>query len=153
MYLYKWHHDVLAFFIVYENRYFLCSSWLHGNDVFQIWIVLMIPSISTMCCCAPGELCGNEKTAKWVVSNHVWGRLPPLKLVSRSKNTSLQWCYNDRSGVSNHQPHTCLLNRLFRRRSKKTSKLSFRYVKCYTILFHICYVYMNAWFIQSFYSS
>ena len=26
-------------------------------------------------------------------------------------------------GVSNHQPHDCLLNRLFRRRSKKTSKL------------------------------
>ena len=28
--------------------------------------------------------------------------------------------YND---VSNHQPHDCLLNRLFRRKSKKTSKL------------------------------
>ena len=26
-------------------------------------------------------------------------------------------------GVSNHQPHDCLLNRLFRHRSKKTSKL------------------------------
>ena len=26
-------------------------------------------------------------------------------------------------GVSNHQPHHCLLNRLFRRRSEKTSKL------------------------------
>ena len=28
-----------------------------------------------------------------------------------------------RDGVSNHQPHHCLLNRLFGRRSKKTSKL------------------------------
>ena len=28
-----------------------------------------------------------------------------------------------RDSVSNHQPHVCLLNRLFRRRSKKTSKL------------------------------
>ena len=37
--------------------------------------------------------------------------------------TSLQWCYNGRDGISNHQPHDCLLNRLFRRRSKKTSKL------------------------------
>ena len=35
---------------------------------------------------------------------------------------SLQWCHNGRSGVSNHQPHDCLLNRLFRRRSKKISK-------------------------------
>ena len=32
--------------------------------------------------------------------------------------------HNDRDGVSNHQPHDCLLNRLFRRRSKKISKLS-----------------------------
>ena len=36
---------------------------------------------------------------------------------------SLQWRHNGRDGVSNHQPHQCLLNRLFGRRSKKTSKL------------------------------
>ena len=36
---------------------------------------------------------------------------------------SLQWRHNERDVVSNHQPHNCLLNRLFRRRSKKTSKL------------------------------
>ena len=36
---------------------------------------------------------------------------------------SLQWCHNDHNRVSNHLPHGCLLNRLFRRRSKKTSKL------------------------------
>ena len=35
----------------------------------------------------------------------------------------LHWLHNDHDGVSNHQPHGCLLNRLFRRRSKKTSKL------------------------------
>ena len=34
-----------------------------------------------------------------------------------------QWRHNERDGVSNHQPHDCLLNCLFRRRSKKTSKL------------------------------
>ena len=38
-------------------------------------------------------------------------------------NISLRWRHNDHDGVSNHQPHGCLLNRLFRRRSKKTSKL------------------------------
>ena len=36
---------------------------------------------------------------------------------------SLRWRQNGRDSVSNHQPHDCLLNRLFRRRSKKTSKL------------------------------
>ena len=41
---------------------------------------------------------------------------------SNSGNT-LQWRHNECDGVSNHQPHDCLLNRLFRRRSKETSKL------------------------------
>ena len=36
---------------------------------------------------------------------------------------TLQWRHNVRDGVSNHQSHDCLFNRLFRRRSKKTSKL------------------------------
>ena len=36
---------------------------------------------------------------------------------------TLQWHQNGRDDVSNHQPHDCLLNRLFRRRSKKISKL------------------------------
>ena len=36
---------------------------------------------------------------------------------------SLQWRHNWHDSVSNHQPHDCLLKRLFRRRSKKTSKL------------------------------
>ena len=36
---------------------------------------------------------------------------------------SLQWCHNGRDGVSNHRRLGCLLNRLLRRRSKKTSKL------------------------------
>ena len=37
--------------------------------------------------------------------------------------TVLRWRHNGHHGVSNHQPHHCLLNRLFGCRSKKTSKL------------------------------
>ena len=37
--------------------------------------------------------------------------------------SSLLWCNNGRDGISNHQPHDCLLNQSFRRGSKKTSKL------------------------------
>ena len=37
--------------------------------------------------------------------------------------STLQWRHNERDGVSNHQHHDCLLNGLFRRRSKKTSRL------------------------------
>ena len=35
----------------------------------------------------------------------------------------LQWRHKWSDGVSNHQPHECLLIRLFRRSSKKTSEL------------------------------
>ena len=38
-------------------------------------------------------------------------------------NITLRWRHNGSDSVSNHQPHDCLLNRLCRRRSKKTSKL------------------------------
>ena len=40
-----------------------------------------------------------------------------------SQSYSLQWRHNGRHGVSNHHPYDCLLNRLFRRRWKKTPKL------------------------------
>ena len=36
---------------------------------------------------------------------------------------TLDWRHDGRDGVSNHQPHDCLLNRLFKRRPKKTSQL------------------------------
>ena len=35
----------------------------------------------------------------------------------------LRWRHNECDGVFYHQPHDCLLSRLFRRKSKKTSKL------------------------------
>ena len=44
-------------------------------------------------------------------------------LVPMSLPTALQWRHSGRDSVSNHQSHDCLLNRLFRRRSKRTSKL------------------------------
>ena len=70
-------------------------------------------------------------------SNTAWLRLKkwcntPIKRtrpkshhVPYCSHTSLLWRHNECAGVSNHQRHDCLLNRLFRRRSKKTSKLCF----------------------------
>ena len=51
----------------------------------------------------------------------VW-QMPVARDVCK-KTLSLWWRHNRHGSVSNHQPHDCLLNRLFRRRSKKTSKL------------------------------
>ena len=36
---------------------------------------------------------------------------------------TLQWRHNESDGAANYQPRHCLLNRLVRRKSKKTSKL------------------------------
>ena len=52
--------------------------------------------------------------------SHVSSTVKPL--MAQIKCSS-QWRHNGRDAVSNHLPHDCLLNRLFRRKSKKTSKL------------------------------
>ena len=44
-------------------------------------------------------------------------------VITKSANVSLLWRHNGCDGVSSHQPQDCLLNRLFRHRSKKTPKL------------------------------
>ena len=49
--------------------------------------------------------------------------IPIIKVRPSNLYNALHWRHNDHDSVSNHQPHGCLLNRLFRRRSKKTSKL------------------------------
>ena len=35
---------------------------------------------------------------------------------------TLQWRHNEHDGVSNHQPHDCLLNRLFKAQIKRDQK-------------------------------
>ena len=46
-----------------------------------------------------------------------------ILLFSSTIAMPLRWRHDGCDSISNHQPHDCLLNRLFRRRSKKTSKL------------------------------
>ena len=55
-----------------------------------------------------------QQTYGGEVSSHSHDRLLSL---------SLLWRHNGCGNVSNHQPRDCFLNRLFTRRSKKTSKL------------------------------
>ena len=51
-----------------------------------------------------------------------WDLMEPFEQTQYHPIT-LRWRYNKRDSVSNHQPLHCLLYRLFRRSSKKTSKL------------------------------
>ena len=69
----------------------------------------------------------NQISTNIIRSVHfLWELFPESKIVPRSLTEildSLRWRHNGHDSVSNHQPHDCLPNRLFRRRSKKTSKL------------------------------
>ena len=51
----------------------------------------------------------------------IWATVPLHRFML--SNRALQWRHNGHDSVSNHQPNDCLLNHLFRRRSKKTSKI------------------------------
>ena len=82
--------------------------------------------------------CKWKKISKLLSHSPLWGELTEEFPSPRASNQwhgkylssaavriclTLQWRHNDRDCVSNHQPNYCLLNRFFRRRSKKTSKL------------------------------
>ena len=56
---------------------------------------------------------GTHTSAVRVITGEVWVYFVDL----------LQWSHKRRDGVSNHQPHHCLLKRLYWCKSKKTSKL------------------------------
>ena len=54
-----------------------------------------------------------------------YGYRPFIRLgaqIGQFHGRTLRWRHNEWDGVSNHQPHDCLLNRLSGRRSEKTSK-------------------------------
>ena len=80
----------------------------HYDVTVMVWQVdetedrLIIISIET------GALCDQPTTKS------IW-------IINLAK--ALWWPHNERDSVSNHQSHDCLPNRLFSRRSKKTSKL------------------------------
>ena len=59
----------------------------------------------------------------WMTSSGPRRKYEAQKTWETLENMSTsQWRHNRRGDVSNHQPYECLLNLLFRRRSKKTSK-------------------------------
>ena len=82
----------------------------------------IIPQITREYAC-----CDSDANISWMHSQlstwvGMWRRGRPASLLCR-QSIALHWRHNDYDGVSNHQPHGCLLNRLITRRSKKTSKL------------------------------
>ena len=78
--------------------------WNHYRDT--IWLLLPLTN---------GQQCGRFYNAR---CHHEY-----KSSFYNAQQSTLQWRHNGRNGVSNHQPHDCLLNRLCRRRSKKISKI------------------------------
>ena len=91
--------DVITCFIKYISRYvqlWAIDSWTVETRHFLYRRI-----------CFPTSITPNVLVVFWCNWWHI----------------SLQWRQNDQDSVSNHQPHGCLLNRLYRRRSKETLKL------------------------------
>ena len=57
------------------------------------------------------------------MTSKIWVNIGSDKAIVWNNVGPLQWHHNEHDGISNHQPHDCLLNHLFRRRSKKIPKL------------------------------
>ena len=89
----QWTHDVIIPSLLCQN--YVTTSFWRNNDVI------------VTSCVHWGRLAGGYQECH----DETWTDAP------------LRWRHNDHAGVSNHQPHGCLLNRLFRHRSNKTSKL------------------------------
>ena len=80
---------------------------------FVVWIKYIVP---------------NEYICYWFVLYIVYEIVVNIIYIKLTRQlvpnqTILQWRHNERDGVSNPLRHECLLNPLFRRRSKKTTKL------------------------------
>ena len=52
----------------------------------------------------------------------ILGQMLVLEYTLRESILALQWRHNERDGVSNHQPHRCLLNGLFNAQIKENIK-------------------------------
>ena len=111
---------------VFMRSWLIFSSFVKGAVAINIWS--RKHSCDNMNGMYGGVLsCVSERCALLIMSvSNLYLRRPLLAHRGTINNMvlrTLQWRHNVCDGVSKHQPHDCLLNRLFWRRSKKTSKL------------------------------
>ena len=120
------------------------SSYLHdhGDEFSRVPypdVNDLSPQVLAMACCLTTP---NHYLNKPVLADHQWYLVPffsgkfhrkcsisslDMSLLADTtkynRTHTLQWRHNGHDDVSDHQPYDCLLNRLFRRRWKKASKL------------------------------
>ena len=111
---------------IYRESRFTSRCWRHC----QVRLVTQLfPSIAnTLLRCRPWSHCVESYRVDNVLGASIYSvaletNLTQIVARRRVVSCTSQWRHNGRDSVSNHQPHDYLLNRLFRRRLKKTSKL------------------------------
>ena len=109
-------------YLVLRIKWNSANYWYDTN----VWKVKIISKNLIACC--NKFLFPTENNAYYgdVIMGAIASQITSLAYtacVSNNASLTLQWRHNELHGVPNHQPHDCLLNRLFRRRSKKTPKL------------------------------
>ena len=101
-----------------------CRDEIVDRRVIFIWSLIHGSSWSGLIKVGPGGLAHNGVWLKeGIVPTEYLNVLSSVLHWLSMIPYPLRWRHNGCDSVSNHQPHRCLLNRLFRRRSKKTSKL------------------------------
>ena len=103
----------------YQHESNLIPAWINNSIYHEVWLKakLLIHSPTSMAILNHLSILGLKLV-------HVSEGTPGLPTVSVSAHSvSLRWRHNEHDGVSHLQPYDCLLNRLFRRRSKKIQKL------------------------------
>ena len=98
------------------------TNWLSaahvtvGEDLRKVIVFLCLPGLEVVdgkWCTSMEELTRGLHWLQYYLVHHLH-----LK-----QTVSLEWRHDEPDSVSNHQPDDCLRDRLFRHRSKKTSKL------------------------------
>ena len=118
-----------------RNQSFIPEIWCVQTCIFywRRWMILTL---------LPQQIINNHSLVIWdiepfikcwstmgvywhtrVVSAQRQGRQTPGETYSEKRDLLLQWRHDERDGPSNHRRLDYLPNRLFRRRSRKTSKL------------------------------
>ena len=113
-----------------ESEIALSQEWgdrLTGNekDVSHTFMTMILTSMTMVGWAdVPGSDQGDfrRRRAVEISSYDMWDEIT-YPFLNFNGFKALRWRHNGLDSVSSHQPHDCLLNRSFGRRSKKTSKL------------------------------
>ena len=111
--------------IIVKPLKYTYSDWTKVEQHLHVWITSNLSEIWFQECKMILAYYINKVSPKWSLVALFWEPISrdTFKNTGNGDEDTLQWRHNGRHSCSDHQPHDGLLNRLFRCRSKKLSKL------------------------------